>query len=758
MPIGASLDPARRLRAWVTTVIVLGVIALATALVDPRLGDRPAAWKLALAGAAFLAGDVPALKFRFGHDYHSFTWSEVAVVVALALLGGPWMVIVAPACVGAAHLLARREPMKVAFNAAGFAVGALMAERLYGLFVSGDGAPSTWQAWVGLGVAGLAFFVWNGVSVSLAVALSQGLPPFAVYRKGLGLNSLVFLGNTLFGITVVAVAASEPVMLLILPFFCGLLLLAYRAYLNAIEERDTWDVLQQTSRELQGITWAELAPLVVQRAASLFRAELVELLLVDAETGRQASVWRGTTEGVHETLEQDLTVEGNTFWPRLLTEREPFELRADNSATVQREELEALGLQQWVVTPLLSHDACLGALRLGFRGVVKMKQRELQVFTTFVNHVSTSLSNVRLFDEMNEERRKLSQVFSNSSDGIFALDERGCISSWNPAMTAVTGHGTGAVLGRPLEHALPATTEDGEILTPEWLRSHLDGSGQLQVSAWTMNPASGQRWLSLSASAVRGGDGETVIVARDVTARRAAEQAKQDFVATVSHELRTPLTPLKGFLLTLMRPEFNPTPDERTLFYGRMLDHAHRLERLIEDLLSISQIERGNFTVNCAPVVMDELVERVVQTASRPIELVPGGPCAIAQADAGRVEQVLHNLVRNAEKYSSPDGRIAVATAQVDDQVIVTVSDEGPGIAKEDQEIIFERFRRLGEELTRSSGGTGLGLYIARRLVEAMGGRIWVESDPGEGSRFRFTLPCADGAEAGATPSRLMAV
>jgi PAS domain S-box-containing protein len=756
MAVGTPADPARRLRAWVTTVIVLGAIAVATALVDPRLGERPAGWKIAVAGAGFLAGDIPALKFRFGHDYHSFTWSEVAVVVALALLAGPWMVLVAPLCVGSAHLLARRDPMKVAFNAGGFAVGALLAERLYGLFVPQGGAPETWQAWAGLGLAGLVFFVWNGVSVSLAVALSQGLPPFTVYRKGLGLNLLVFLGNTIFGVTVVALAAREPLMLGILPFFCGLLLLAYRAYLNAIEERDTWDVLQQTSRELQGITWAELAPLVVQRAASLFRAELVELMLVDVETGRQASVWRGTADGVTDTLEQDLTVDGNTFWPRLLTEREPFELRADNAAAVQRDELEELGLAQWVVTPLLSHDSCLGALRLGFRGVVKMKQRELQVFTTFVNHVSTSLSNVRLFDEMNEERRKLSQVFSNSSDGIFALDERGCVSSWNPAMANVTGHSTADVLGRPLEHALPATTEAGQLITPQWLRDHIDRSGQLQVSAWTMNPASGQRWLSLSASEVRGGDGETfVIVARDVTARRAAEQAKQDFVATVSHELRTPLTPLKGFLLTLMRPEYNPTPDERTMFYGRMLDHAHRLERLIEDLLSISQIERGNFSINCAPVAMDELVERVVQTATRPIELVPGGPCAVANADAGRVEQVLHNLVRNAERYSAPDGRIAVSTAVVDDQVVITVADEGPGIAKEDQEVIFERFRRLGEELTRSSGGTGLGLYIARHLVEAMGGRIWVESEPGQGSRFRFTLPCAQGAEA---PERLMAV
>jgi PAS domain S-box-containing protein len=744
----SNLDPARRLRAWVLVVVALGVLAATAAVLDPRFGDRPAAWKLGLAGVCFLVGDVPVLHFRFGHDQHSFTWSEVSVVVGLALLGGPWMVIVAPGCVAAAHLLAHRAPVKVAFNAAGFAVGAMLAVRVYQPFLHGT-EPSTWGSWLGLALAGLVFFLWNGLSVSVAVALSQGLTPFAVYRKGLGLNAVVFLGNTIFGITLVAMSAREPLMLLILPFFLGLLLLAYRAYLQAIEERDTWDVLQSTSRELLGVTWAELPPLVVERAASLFKAELVEVMLVDAETGRHCTVWRGTADGVSESLQQDLMRDGSTFWPRLVTEREPFEIRADRAASVQQAELEALGLKQWIVTPLMAHETCLGAVRLGFRGVVKMKQRELQVFTTFVNHVSTSISNLRLFEEMNEERRKLSQVFASSSDGIFAVDDRGCISSWNPAMTAVTGHEASEVMGRPLEHALLATTENGQLVTIDWLRERLESTSQLQVSAWMLNTSSVQRWLSLSASKARDGDGATyVIVARDVTAMRAAEQAKQDFVATVSHELRTPLTPLKGFLLTLMRPEFDPTPEDRKLFYGRMLDQAHRLERLIEDLLSIAQLERGTFSIKSDLLTVDDVIERVVQTASRPVELEPAGADAVVYADGGRVEQVLHNLICNAEKYSPANARISVTAAREGDEVVFTVADEGPGIAKEDQEVIFERFQRLGEQLTRSSGGTGLGLYIARRLVEAMGGRIWVESSLGEGSRFRFTLPAAT-ADAG---------
>jgi PAS domain S-box-containing protein len=734
----SSLQAVRRLRAWVGCVVALGVLAVASALFDPRLGDRPAAWKLALTGAAFLVGDIPALKFRFGHDHHSFTWSETAVVVTLALATGPWMVLVAPAFVCAGHVLSRRAPLKTAFNTAAFAVGTLLAMRVYEL-VATDASPHMWNDWVALGLAAAAFFVWNGVSVSVAVALSQNLPVFAVYRKGLGLNSVVFLGNTLFGITLVALVSVEPLMLLVLPFFCGLLLLAYQAYLRAIEERDTWELLQRTSRELLGITWAELAPLVVERAASLFRAELVEIMLVDRETGGHASVWRGTAAEVTGAAHVDLSA-SSTFWPRLISEREPFEIRYEQAPAVQRAELDEAGLKQWVVAPLLAHEQCLGALRIGFRGPVRMKPRELQVFSTFVNQVSSSVSNVRLFEEMNEERSKLSQIFSNSSDGIFSVDESGCIIGWNPAMEAITGREADEVVGRPLDRALDAVAEDGTPVNTCWLRQHIAG-GEVQALAKVERRASEPRWLSISAAAVAGPDGDSfVVVARDVTAVWHAEQAKQDFVATVSHELRTPLTPLKGFLLTLMRPDFDPAPDERSQFYGRMLEQAHRLEHLIEDLLSISRIERGSFSVESGPVLVDEVIERVAAVSQRPIEVTLGGPDAVAHADAGRLEQVLANLVRNAEKYSPSEGRILVSVAHRPGEIEITVTDEGPGIAKEDHEVIFERFRQLGPHLTRSSGGAGLGLYIAKRLVEAMGGRIWVESELGHGARFRVAL------------------
>jgi two-component system phosphate regulon sensor histidine kinase PhoR len=274
----------------------------------------------------------------------------------------------------------------------------------------------------------------------------------------------------------------------------------------------------------------------------------------------------------------------------------------------------------------------------------------------------------------------------------------------------------------------------------DWLRDRLSDVEQSEALV-SLHANNQKRWLQLSLSAVRSVTGEyelAVVVARDVTSLREAEEAKQDFVATVSHELRTPLTSLIGFLLTLRRPDFEPDAEALSDYHGRMLRQARRLERLIEDLLSVSRLERGEFDVAAAPVSIDEIVEKVVQdfaiaNPARPVGHVRAGLAGMAMADSGRVEQVVTNLVTNADKYS-PSGRsITIEVAREDDGIHVRVSDEGTGIPEDQREAVFERFRRLGHHLTREQGGTGLGLYIARRLVDAMGGRIWVAGREGGG-------------------------
>src|SRR5207244_11465423 len=186
-------------------------------------------------------------------------------------------------------------------------------------------SPRTWMA---LAAASFVFFVWNSVTVWMAVAFSQGRRFVPMLRKGLPLNSLVWMGNTTMGVALVAIAGTSTnnAVLLVVPIFIAFLYLTYRGYLRAMEERDLWQVLQAPPRELARVDQSGIADVVMERAETLFKAEFVELMLVDGEPGTTATIFRRAPGTPVERLEGEPEQEAGTFWPRLLCEREPFQL------------------------------------------------------------------------------------------------------------------------------------------------------------------------------------------------------------------------------------------------------------------------------------------------------------------------------------------------------------------------------------------------------------------------------------------------
>jgi signal transduction histidine kinase len=245
-----------------------------------------------------------------------------------------------------------------------------------------------------------------------------------------------------------------------------------------------------------------------------------------------------------------------------------------------------------------------------------------------------------------------------------------------------------------------------------------------------------------------GGVKAHVVVARDISAEMEAEQMKREFVATISHELRTPLTPLKGFLLTLLRGTSPISPEERAEYYRIMYDQVTRLERLIGDLIETSRLETAGASVDIRHVELGSVVRQQIREfaqcqPTRPIKLTEPRRSVYVHADQIRVAQVLANLLSNAMKYSPPDSPITLALTSTEEEAIVSVRDAGEGIPPDKRDRIFDRFYRIETGLTRRTGGTGLGLYITKRLVEAMHGRIWVDSPPGGGSTFSVALPRA---------------
>jgi two-component system phosphate regulon sensor histidine kinase PhoR len=257
--------------------------------------------------------------------------------------------------------------------------------------------------------------------------------------------------------------------------------------------------------------------------------------------------------------------------------------------------------------------------------------------------------------------------------------------------------------------------------------------------------ASGQ----VSAAAPAEKPSGAVVVLHDVTELRRLERVRQDFVANVSHEFKTPLTAIQGFAETLLGGALEDPKNNRR-FLEIMRDHANRLARLTDDLLKLARIEAGKLEVEFSPVGVIEIVERCAETAllkasrkqiTLEIDVPPGLPAV--RGDASLLRDVLQNLVDNAIQYTAPGGHIRVSASAGSREVVITVSDTGIGIPVADQERIFERFYRVDAARSREAVGTGLGLSIAKHIVEAHGGRLWVESNVGQGSRFSFSIPLA---------------
>jgi signal transduction histidine kinase len=259
-----------------------------------------------------------------------------------------------------------------------------------------------------------------------------------------------------------------------------------------------------------------------------------------------------------------------------------------------------------------------------------------------------------------------------------------------------------------------------------------------------------ERVVSLSAAPLMGLDGKpegAVALFHDITEQDELDRLQQEFVAAISHELRSPLASMSTAVEMLQEETAAVTDEGQRSCLDTLTAQTERLTSFADRILDLFRLETGELALQPRPLPIGFLIERTVKswqaTANRPslVVRIPEYPLWVS-ADEGAVQTVLDNLIDNAVKYSPPDSRIEVAATEgPDGNVTVSVEDEGQGIAPDHQTRIFERFYRVDGSDAQRVYGHGLGLYIARRLVEAMGGKIWVESEQGKGSKFAFTLP-----------------
>jgi two-component system, OmpR family, phosphate regulon sensor histidine kinase PhoR len=328
-----------------------------------------------------------------------------------------------------------------------------------------------------------------------------------------------------------------------------------------------------------------------------------------------------------------------------------------------------------------------------------------------------------------EQGANAARALAHVSDAVVMLDDSSRILSWNTAAEELFGIPGQVAMGRPAGAIFPEfgvlVERSGGDLTPVRIGGE-------------------ERWLAISLSRFEGG---RVVTLRDATAEHTLERARADFVTTASHELRTPLTAVYGSIRTLLdrEPELEESTRRRLM---RMIEQeSEHLTQIVDQLLVAAQLDRGRLRLEERECDVAQLCASVVEGAearkpdSISLRLVVPPRTPPVMCDPPRLRQVIVNLVENAIKYSPGGGKIEVRVIDGPDRVRIDVQDEGLGIPPSEQARIFEKFYRLDAEMARGVGGSGLGLYISREIVEQMGGVLSVRSRRGAGSTFSVTLP-----------------
>jgi len=341
---------------------------------------------------------------------------------------------------------------------------------------------------------------------------------------------------------------------------------------------------------------------------------------------------------------------------------------------------------------------------------------------------------------LTDERNRSSAILGSMIEGVAVVtgDER--ILYCNRAFEQILELPEGSSQGRTLVEALRQA--DLVALVRQVILGVEEVTGEVEVGTVR------RRNFSVTAAPVRSaGANGAVLVLHDITELRRLERVRRDFVANVSHEFKTPLTAIQGFAETLLSGALDDNKN-RNRFVEIIREHARRLARLTDDLLKLSRIEAGRLELEIRPVRVEALVNGCIETARLKaearglqihVELQENTPAV--RGDGAQLGEVLLNLLDNALQYTPSGGQIEVKARSSGQDVIFTVTDTGIGIPESDLGRIFERFYRVDAARSREAGGTGLGLAIARHIVDAHGGRIWVESAVGQGSRFHFSIP-----------------
>jgi len=342
--------------------------------------------------------------------------------------------------------------------------------------------------------------------------------------------------------------------------------------------------------------------------------------------------------------------------------------------------------------------------------------------------------------------KKYRTLVESSPDGIISVDPQGCIVDCNTGICKLLGYTTEELKGADVSRVVKRW--ESRLEAGQSFRSQIDqhSFAEAELEMVQRNGHKIPVWAKMvDLEGTKQDDFQILLYLRDMEERKKVDELKDQFIGLVSHELRTPLTVIMGAVNTALSERARLSPHEIRNLLEDAASASDSLSHILENLLELSKYQADRLTLQLELLMLEDVVQKTIHEARRHSSMhqfVIDLPKALPplRADRIRLERILHNLVENAVKYS-PGGEVRVSARQEGKNLVVEVRDQGPGIPLEDQAKLFQPFQRTRQAETDGINGIGLGLLVCRRLVEAHGGRIWLESKPGQVTTFFFTLP-----------------
>jgi len=403
--------------------------------------------------------------------------------------------------------------------------------------------------------------------------------------------------------------------------------------------------------------------------------------------------------------------------------------------------------------PIIHHSKTLGVIEVG-RPAVDYDEHDSKLLRLVATRLAVLIENSNLYHDVNARRERWEAVFRFTDEGIVIFDRNGIIVGFNPASTTITQWTTADAIGKPFGSIIKTASTDKHTAGVSPLARVLGEGITISNSEQLIESRNGGRvWTEVSYSPIFDDSGRVtsgIAIIRNTQKDREIDEIKSDFISIVSHELRTPLTAIKGFLSMVIKNDFGPLNDKQSHYLTRVYQSNQRMIDLVEDLLDVSYIESGKINLTINPVGLDSVITDVVtelsgkgETNDISIKVKRHAKLPLVLADETRLHQIMLNLLDNAIKYSMPGSLVQIDCTIQGDELITTITDQGVGIGKGQIDRLFTKFGRIYNPMSVQAGGSGLGLYIVKNLVESHGGRIWVTSQEGKGSKFRFSVPIA---------------